>query len=89
MESKETSMCPRCVATVAKAEKCIKEHPDEAALTSLGAGFILAQLPLRLLMSVLARLILLVLKPAVVLYGIYRLAEDVYARRCPGEDTEI
>ena len=73
-------MCPRCVEAMAKMEKCIRENPGESALTSLIAGFFLAQLPLRLLISALARVILLILKPAVVLYGIYRMAEDIYAR---------
>ena len=88
MESKETAICPRCVEMVDRAEKCIREHPRQAALTCLGAGFLLSRLPLRLLLSALARLILWFLKPAVLLYGIYRLAEDIHAQRQPGEDTE-
>ena len=50
-------------------------------MTSLCVGFLLAQFPLRLLMSALARLILLVLKPTVLLYGVYRMVEDFYAQR--------
>ncbi|MEI7958567.1 MAG: hypothetical protein WCI40_05620 [Verrucomicrobiota bacterium] len=80
MESKESSMCPQCVETVAKMEQCIRERPDAAAITSLAAGFILAQIPLRTLMSIVAGVALLVLRPAVVLYGIYRLVDDMYHR---------
>ena len=83
-------MCPRCVEAMAEAETCIREHPGQAALTCLGAGFVLAQFPLRLLMGALARLVMWILKPAVVLYGIYRLAEDIHARRHPvAEDAKI
>ena len=81
MESKETSICPQCVETMARAEKCIREHPKEAALACLGAGFILAQLPLRLLLGAIARLAVLALKPAVLFYAMYRMAEDIQARR--------
>ena len=81
MESKQTAMCPQCKEAVDRAETCIREHPMEAALTSLGMGFVLAHLPLRLLGSVLLSTVLLLLKPAMILYGIYRLAEDIHTRR--------
>ena len=87
MESKETGMCPQCKEAMDQAETCIREHPRQAALACLGAGFLLSLLPLRLLLSALVRLILCLLKPAVMLYGVYRLAEDVHARR--QEKTEI
>lgn len=80
MESSETTPCCRCVEVVAKAEECIRTHPTEAAVTSLCAGFLIAQLPLRLLAAAIARLILLVIKPAALLYGLYRLADDCYAK---------
>ncbi|MCX6967490.1 MAG: hypothetical protein NTZ46_06865 [Verrucomicrobia bacterium] len=86
METKEKSMCPQCVEAMAKAETTIREHPGEAAIASLCVGFLIAQLPLRLLMSAIARLILLVLKPTVLLYGVYKMAEDVQAR--PENGTE-
>ncbi|MEI6560672.1 MAG: hypothetical protein WCO68_01140 [Verrucomicrobiota bacterium] len=37
----------------------------------------------------LVRLALWLLKPAVMLYGVYRLAEDVHARQHLKEDGEI
>lgn len=83
METKETTFCPQCREVLAKTETCIREHPDEAALVSLGAGFLLAQFPLRLLMAAVARLVVMVLKPAVVFYALFRMAEDVYARQSP------
>ena len=79
-------MCPQCVEAMARLEKCIRENPREAALTSLGAGFLLAQLPLRLLMATVARIVLLVLKPTVLLYGVYRMAEDMHEQ--PKTETE-
>jgi len=83
METTETPKCPRCVETVAKMEACIRQHPTESALVSLGAGFLIAQLPLRLLAGGIARLTLVALKPAALLYCFYRVAEDCYARRHP------
>ena len=64
-----------------KTEQNIREHPDEAALLSVAAGFVLAQFPLRFLLSALVRLVLMVLKPAALLYGLFRLAEDVRDRQ--------
>ena len=81
MESK--TFCPKCGEMVDKTSKCIREHPDEAALFSLGVGFLLAQFPLRLVMAALARVVLLVIKPAALLYGLFRLAEDVYNQPRP------
>ena len=67
----------------AKAEECIRTHPDQAALVSLGAGFLLAQLPLRFLAAALLRTLVMLLKPAVLIYGIFRLTEDYYGRQQP------
>jgi len=60
----------------APVKTCIREHPAQAALVSLGVGFLVAQLPLRLLAAALVRLMVWVLKPTLILYGLYRLAED-------------
>ena len=54
----------------------------------LTARLLLAQLPLRLLATALARLGVWMLKPALILYGLYRLAEDCHARRCPGDEAK-
>lgn len=77
---KETSFCPKCGEMMEKTEQNIREHPDEAALLSLGIGFLLAQFPLRLLLAAVARAVLLALKPAALLYGFFRMAEDMYGR---------
>ena len=89
MESKQTAMCPQCKEAMDRAETCIREHPRQAALTCLGAGFLLSQLPLRLLIGSLVRVVLWLLKPTVMLYGIYRLAEDVHSHQHLREDAEI
>ena len=89
METKETAMCPRCKEAMTRAETCIREHPRQAFLTCLGAGFLLSRLPLRLLITALVRLVLRLVKPAVMCYGIYRLAEDVHAQQQRKEDAEI
>lgn len=70
-----------CEETRAQVKTCIRENPTQAALVSLGVGFLLAQLPLRLLVTALVRLVVWVLKPTLILYGLYRLAEDCQARR--------
>ena len=72
----------------ARAQACIQTHPAQAAWVSLGAGFLLAQLPLRLLATALARLLVLVLKPTLILYGLYRLAEDCHEGHCPRDTAK-
>ena len=88
MESTEKTLCPQCVERLARTEKCIRENPRQAALVSLGAGFLLAQFPLGLLIAAMLRLVLLVLKPVAILYGLYRLVEDGCCRRGHEEETE-
>ena len=77
-----------CNETTAQVQACIREHPAQAAWVSVGVGLLLAQLPLRLLATALARLGVWMLKPALILYGLYRLAEDCHARRCPGDEAK-
>lgn len=91
MEIKETTRCPRCVEALNKTENYIREHPDESALVCMGAGFLLAQFPLRLLAATVARLAVMLLKPTVLLYAFFRMAEDIYARRAPvaAPDEEV
>ncbi|XHR28005.1 MAG: hypothetical protein ACFUZC_19005 [Chthoniobacteraceae bacterium] len=84
--------CPKCGETVEKTAQCIREHPEKAALFSLGIGFLLAQLPLRLVMAAVASLVLTVIKPAALIYGLFRLAEDVYHQprpAAPNPDEQV
>ena len=83
-EHKEAAGCRCCEETVAKARACIREHPTEAALVSGCAGFLFAQLPLRQLVAVGLWLV----KPAAVVYGLYRLADDCRTGRCGCHDQE-
>jgi hypothetical protein len=83
-EHKETVGCPCCKEMIAKAQTCIREHPAEAALVSGGAGFLIAQLPLRRLAAVGIGLGCALVKPAAIFYGLYRLAEDCRAGRWCG-----
>lgn len=76
-EHKEAVGCC-CEQTAARARACIREHPAEAALVSGFAGFLFAHLPLRNLVAV----VLWMVKPAAVVYGLYRLADDCRAGRC-------
>ena len=48
------------------------------------AGFLLAQLPWRRIFKIGVSLAYTFGKPAVILYGLYRLAEDCQSRRCCG-----
>ena len=87
MESTEKPICPKCCEALARAKKCIRAHPEEAAITSLSAGFFLAQLPLRNLVGALVRMIRLLLKPAAMLYLLYRLTGERDARRHPEQKS--
>jgi len=78
MESTETNMCPRCVEMMATTEKCIRENPREALLASICAGFLIAQFPLGMVGAGILRLLRLTLKPAAILYGLMRMAEDCH-----------
>jgi len=78
--------CPCCqVEEMAqKACACVRKHPESAALAGGCAGFVLAQLPWWRLLKVGFGLI----KPAVIFYGLYRLAEDYSARQgCRGKSS--
>jgi|GEM_PF-4221169 len=59
----------------------IREHPRQSALTALGLGALLAQLPLRFLATGLAGLFLMLLKPAAFLYAGLKIAEDYRENR--------
>ena len=72
----------------ARARACIREHPDAAALVSGGAGFLFAQLPLRRLAAAGMGLGCALVKPAAILYGLYRLAEDCHAGRWCAQGRE-
>ena len=81
MESTETKTCPRCVEMMETTEKCIRKNPREALITSICAGFLIAQLPLGMVGAAILRLLRLTLKPAAILYGLMRMAEDCHCSR--------
>ena len=54
----------------------IREHPRQSALGALGIGILLAQLPLRILATGLMGVLLMLLKPAALLYAGIKIAED-------------
>ena len=66
----------------AQLEMRIRENPTQAAWISLGIGFLLARLPLRYLVGGLLVLIVRMLKPAILVYGLLRMAEDCREGRC-------
>jgi len=63
----ETTPCCR------EAEQWVREHPGEALLAGAGAGFLLAQFPLRCLTRLF--------KHALLCFVLWKLAKDFFAQR--------
>ena len=61
---------------LADGERYVREHPQQAALAGLGLGMVLAQVPLRLLVTGLVSLFLVLLKPLALFYAITNLLRD-------------
>ena len=68
----------RCYAD---GEEYVRENPTKSALVAAGAGFLLAQLPLRWMFVALIKLLFLVVKPVTFIYAISKLVDDVRASR--------
>jgi hypothetical protein len=68
----------RCYAD---GEEYIRENPTKSALVAMGAGFLLAQLPLRWMFVALLKLLFLIVKPVTFIYAISKLIDDVRAAR--------
>jgi hypothetical protein len=68
----------RCYAD---GEEYVRENPTKSALVAMGAGFLLAQLPLRWMLVALIKLLFLVVKPVTFIYAISKLVDDVRAAR--------
>jgi hypothetical protein len=65
----------------ADGEDYVRQNPTKTALVAMGAGFLLAQLPLRWMLVALIKLLFLVVKPVTFIYAISRLIDDVRAAR--------
>ncbi|HJT80551.1 MAG TPA: hypothetical protein VJ719_05080 [Chthoniobacterales bacterium] len=64
---------------VGQAEEYIRENPGQALLYAFVAGYVLNRLPVGAMIRGLARLSLLALRPAVLVYGatrVYQAAQD-------------
>ena len=57
-------------------EEYVRSNPAKSALLGVGAGFLLAQLPLRLILMALVKLLLHLVKPALFVYAISKLVGD-------------
>jgi hypothetical protein len=68
----------RCYAD---GEEYVRENPTKTALVAMGAGFLLAQLPLRWMFIALIKLLFLVVKPVTLIYAISKLMDDIRAAR--------
>ena len=68
----------RCYAD---SEEYVRHNPTKTALVSMGAGFLLAQLPLRWMFVALIKLLFLVVKPVTFIYAISKLIDDIRAAR--------
>jgi hypothetical protein len=64
----------RCYAD---GEEYVRQNPTKSALVAVGAGFLLAQLPLRWMFVALLKLLFLVVKPVTFIYAISKLIDDV------------
>jgi len=56
--------------------RMIRRNPTESALASFGVGFLLAQLPLGFIAAGLVRLAFAALKPAALIYSVYKFAQE-------------
>lgn len=65
----------------ADSEEYVRKNPTKAALAAMGAGFLLAQLPLRWILVAAIKLLLLLVKPATFIYAVSSLVDDVRAPR--------
>jgi hypothetical protein len=65
----------------ADGEDYVRNNPTKTALVAMGAGFLLAQLPLRWMFIALIKLLFLVVKPVTFIYAISKLIDDVRAAR--------
>ncbi len=61
----------------ADGEDYIRQNPTKTALVAAGAGFLLAQLPLRWMLIALIKLLFLVVKPVTFIYAISKLIDDI------------
>ena len=68
----------RCCAD---GEEYVRSNPTKTALVAMGAGFLLAQLPLRWMFIALIKLLFLVVKPVTFIYAISKLIDDIRAAR--------
>ena len=68
----------RCYAD---GEDYIRQNPTKSAFVAIGAGFLLAQLPLRWMFIALIKLLFLVVKPVTFIYAISKLIDDIRAAR--------
>jgi hypothetical protein len=68
----------RCYAD---GEEYVRENPTKTALVAMGAGFLLAQLPLRWMLVALIKLLFLIVKPVTFIYAVSKLIDDIRAAK--------
>jgi hypothetical protein len=68
----------RCYAD---GEDYVRQNPTKTALVAMGAGFLLAQLPLRWMLVAIIKLVFLVVKPVTFIYAVSKLIDDIRAAR--------
>jgi len=68
----------RCYAD---GEEYVRENPTKTALVAMGAGFLLAQLPLRWMLLALIKLLFLIVKPVTFIYAVSKLIDDIRAAK--------
>jgi hypothetical protein len=68
----------RCYAD---GEDYVRQNPAKTALVAMGAGFLLAQLPLRWMFVAIIKLLFLVVKPVTFIYAVSKLMDDIRASR--------
>ncbi len=73
---------------VEKAESFAREKPAEAMGAALGAGILLALLPVGAIVGALVRMAAMLVRPLLVVLGLVKLYEVVGGRCCSGGDAE-
>ncbi len=65
----------------ADGEDYVRQNPTKTALVAMGAGFLLAQLPLRWMFIAIIKLLFLIVKPVTFIYAISKLIDDIRGTR--------
>jgi RsiW-degrading membrane proteinase PrsW (M82 family) len=84
-ESKQSNACceSQLQDLIAYADRCAKKEPLKTSLIAFLIGLVLTILPIGQIVGALARLLLSLLRPALVVLGAMKIFEEIEKRREP------